>query len=47
MNLSNLQQSTEFFEVLQTTDRSQTAVMTLEPGGASSSEPISTRRAIR
>jgi len=39
MNLANLQQSTEFFEVLQTTERSQTAVMTLAPGGASSSEP--------
>lgn len=39
MNLANLQQSTEFFEVLQTTERSQTAVMTLAPGAASSSEP--------
>jgi len=39
MNLANLQQSSEFFEVLQTTDRSQTAVMTLTPGSASSGEP--------
>jgi mannose-6-phosphate isomerase-like protein (cupin superfamily) len=39
MNLANLQQSSEFFEVLQTTDRSQTAVMTLAPGNASSGEP--------
>jgi len=39
MNLANLQQSSEFFEVLQTTERSQTAVMTLAPGGASSDEP--------
>ncbi|HSI12704.1 MAG TPA: cupin domain-containing protein [Chthoniobacter sp.] len=39
MNLANLQQSTEFFEVMQTTERSQTAVMTLALGGASSSEP--------
>lgn len=39
MNLANLGQSSDFFEVLQTTDRSQTAVMTLGPGGASSGEP--------
>jgi hypothetical protein len=39
MNLANLKQSSEFFEVLQTTNRSQTAVMTLCPGGASSDEP--------
>jgi len=39
MNLANLRQSSEFFEVLQTTDRSQTAVMTLAPGSASSGEP--------
>lgn len=39
MNLANLQQTSEFFEVLQTTERSQTAVMTLRPGGASSGEP--------
>jgi len=39
MNIANLRQSEEFFEVLQTTDRSQTAVMTLAPGGASSGEP--------
>jgi mannose-6-phosphate isomerase-like protein (cupin superfamily) len=32
MNLSNIYQATEWFEVLQTTNRSQTAVMRLGPG---------------
>jgi mannose-6-phosphate isomerase-like protein (cupin superfamily) len=32
MNLSNIYQATEWFEVLQTTGRSQTAVMRLGPG---------------
>jgi mannose-6-phosphate isomerase-like protein (cupin superfamily) len=32
MNLSNIYQATEWFEVLQTTARSQTAVMRLGPG---------------
>ena len=35
MNVANLRQASDWFEVLQTTDRSQTAVMTLEPGGES------------
>lgn len=39
MNVANLGQSDDFFVVLQTTARSQTAVMTLTPGGASSGEP--------
>ena len=34
MNLSNINQATEWFQVLQTTDRSQAAVMRLEPGKA-------------
>jgi mannose-6-phosphate isomerase-like protein (cupin superfamily) len=34
MNLSNVNQATEWFQVLQTTDRSQAAVMRLEPGKA-------------
>ena len=36
MNVSNIYQSKEWFEVLQTTGRSQTAVMTLNVGGNSS-----------
>ena len=35
MNLSNINQTKEWFEVLQTTDRSQAAVMRLNPGEAS------------
>ena len=38
MFLTNLQHASEWFEVLQTTDRSQTAVMTLDPGQASGDE---------
>ena len=34
MNVTNIGRATEWFEVLQTTDRSQTAMMTLEPGAA-------------
>src|ERR1051325_8850465 len=34
MNLTNIERATEWFEVLQTTERSQTAMMTLEPGAA-------------
>jgi mannose-6-phosphate isomerase-like protein (cupin superfamily) len=34
MNLSNINQTKEWFEVLQTTDRSQAAVMRLNPGEA-------------
>jgi mannose-6-phosphate isomerase-like protein (cupin superfamily) len=34
MNLSNINQATEWFQVLQTTDRSQAAVMRLDPGQA-------------
>jgi hypothetical protein len=32
MNMSNVNLATEWFEVLQTTERSQTAVMRLDPG---------------
>jgi mannose-6-phosphate isomerase-like protein (cupin superfamily) len=38
MFLTNVQHAAEWFEVLQTTDRSQTAVMNLEPGQASGDE---------
>jgi len=34
MNLSNINRATEWFQVLQTTDRSQAAVMRLDPGRA-------------
>src|SRR5438132_10935340 len=34
MNLSNINQATEWFQVLQTTDRCQAAVMRLDPGKA-------------
>jgi mannose-6-phosphate isomerase-like protein (cupin superfamily) len=35
MDLANIKDAKEWFEVLQTSDRSQTAVMTLEPGKSS------------
>ena len=38
MNIANLQNGSDWFRVLQTTERSQTAVMTLQGGGASGEE---------
>jgi mannose-6-phosphate isomerase-like protein (cupin superfamily) len=38
MNVANLHDAQAWFEVLQTTDRCQTAVMTLTAGGQSSEE---------
>jgi mannose-6-phosphate isomerase-like protein (cupin superfamily) len=35
MNVANIKDAKEWFEVLQTSDKSQTAVMTLEPGKSS------------
>jgi mannose-6-phosphate isomerase-like protein (cupin superfamily) len=35
MNVTNISRAKDWFEVLQTTERSQTAMMTLEPGAAS------------
>jgi mannose-6-phosphate isomerase-like protein (cupin superfamily) len=35
MNLANIKDAKEWFAVLQTSDKSQTAVMTLEPGKSS------------
>jgi mannose-6-phosphate isomerase-like protein (cupin superfamily) len=35
MNIASIHRATSWFEVLQTTERSQTAVMTLIPGGES------------
>jgi len=34
MNVTNIGRATDWFQVLQTTSRSQTAMMTLEPGAA-------------
>jgi mannose-6-phosphate isomerase-like protein (cupin superfamily) len=34
MNVTNIRKATEWFQLLQTTERSQTAMMTLEPGAA-------------
>jgi mannose-6-phosphate isomerase-like protein (cupin superfamily) len=38
MNVANIHDAQQWFEVLQTTKQSQTAVMTLSPGGQSSEE---------
>lgn len=37
MHLTNISKASEWFEVLQTTERTQTAMMTLPPGEASGS----------
>ena len=39
MNVKNIRKASAWFEVLQTTKRTQTAVMTLKPGKSSGSEP--------
>jgi mannose-6-phosphate isomerase-like protein (cupin superfamily) len=39
MNIRNIRQATDWFEVLQTSKRTQTAMMTLKPGKSSGSEP--------
>jgi mannose-6-phosphate isomerase-like protein (cupin superfamily) len=39
MNVRNVRQATSWFEVLQTTKRTQTAMMTLTPGKSSGSKP--------
>ena len=39
MKLANIRDAKEWFEVLQTTKRTQTAMMTLGPGQASGSKP--------
>ncbi len=38
MDIGNIHEATEWFEVLQTHERSQTAMMTLEPGEATGSK---------
>ncbi len=39
MKIRNIHQASAWFEVLQTTKRTQTAMMTLKPGKSSGSEP--------
>ena len=39
MNVKNVREASDWFEVLQTTKRTQTAMMTLKPGKSSGSEP--------
>src|SRR5438874_63992 len=39
MNVKNIREASNWFEVLQTTKRTQTAMMTLKPGESSGSEP--------
>jgi mannose-6-phosphate isomerase-like protein (cupin superfamily) len=39
MNVKNICEASDWFEVLQTTKHTQTAVMTLKPGKSSGSEP--------
>ena len=39
MNIKNIRESAEEFHLLVTTGRSQTATMTLPPGGSTSDEP--------
>ena len=39
MNVKNIREASDWFEVLQTTKRTQTTVMTLKPGKSSGSEP--------
>src|SRR5205085_6785288 len=38
MNVRNIREATDWFEVLQTSKRTQTAMMTLKPGKSSGSE---------
>jgi mannose-6-phosphate isomerase-like protein (cupin superfamily) len=39
MNVKNIRDTSDWFEVLQTTERTQTAMMTLKPGKSSGSKP--------
>ena len=39
MNVKNIREASDWFQVLQITKRTQTAVMTLKPGKSSGSEP--------
>lgn len=39
MNVTNVSEATEWFHVLQTTERNQTAMMTLAPGDSTGEKP--------
>ena len=39
MNIKNIRQASDWFSVLQTEEKTQTAVMTLKPGKSSGDEP--------
>ena len=39
MNIRNIREASDWFQVLQTSKRTQTAIMTLKPGKSSGSEP--------
>jgi mannose-6-phosphate isomerase-like protein (cupin superfamily) len=39
MNVTNIDTATEWFQILQTTERSQTAMMALKPGDATGEKP--------
>jgi mannose-6-phosphate isomerase-like protein (cupin superfamily) len=39
MNVKNIRDTSDWFEALQTTERTQTAMMTLKPGKSSGSKP--------
>jgi len=39
MNIRNIRDASDWFEVMQTSERTQTAMMTLKPGKSSGSEP--------
>lgn len=47
MDLKNVSGAKTWFEVLQTAERSQTAVMTLKPGDATGEKPRRTGRATK
>jgi hypothetical protein len=47
MNVKNIREASDWFEVLQTTKRTQTAMMILKPGKSSGSELEVIRKAIR
>ena len=44
MNVKNIRDASDWFEVLQTSERTQTAMMTLKPGKSSGSKPEGHRK---
>jgi hypothetical protein len=47
MNVTNIEKAKDWFEVLQTGERSQTAMMTLAPGDATGDKAEANGKAIR